>query len=81
MSLFPIQAVFDGDFVVILVPVDDEDPMTTVAAKVAHHAVGHRVPQQGRPLRVRHQGSVLAGDATVVTAGVAPMDVVQVGYA
>ena len=35
MSLFPLQAVFDGDFVVILVPVDDEDPMTTVAAKVA----------------------------------------------
>jgi toluene monooxygenase system protein B len=81
MSLFPLQAVFDGDFVVILVPVDDEDPMTAVAAKVAHHAAGHRVPEQGRPLRVRHQGAVLAGDATVVTAGVAPMDVVQVGYA
>jgi toluene monooxygenase system protein B len=80
MALFPLQAVFDGDFVVVLVPVDDEDLMPEVAAKVAHHAVGHRVPVQDRPLQVRHHGTPLLDDATVVTAGVGPMDVVQVGY-
>lgn len=81
MALFPLQAVFDGDFVVLVVPVDDEDPMTAIADKVAHHVVGHRLPAQDRLLRVRHNGSVLPDDATVVTASVGPMDVVQVGYA
>jgi toluene monooxygenase system protein B len=81
MALFPLQAVFDGDFVVLLVPVDDADPMTVVAEKVAHHAAGHRVQAQSGPMTVRHGGAVVAGDATVVTAGIAPMDVVQVGYA
>jgi toluene monooxygenase system protein B len=81
MALFPLQAVFDGDFVVLLVPVDDGDPMTTVAAKVAYHAAGHRVAEQDRPLQARHRGAVLAGDATVTSAGVGPMDVIQVGYA
>ncbi|GAB2985092.1 toluene monooxygenase [Amycolatopsis acidiphila] len=81
MALFPLQAVFDGDFVVLLVPVDDEDSMSVVADKVAHHVVDHRVARQDRPLRVRHDGNPLPEDATVVTAGVGPLDVVEVGYA
>jgi toluene monooxygenase system protein B len=79
MALFPLQAAFDGDFVVLLVPVDDEDPMTVVAQKVLHHAAG-RVEAQDRPLGVRFNAAPLPDDATVVTAGVGPMDVVQVGY-
>lgn len=81
MALFPVQGVFEGDFVVLLVPIDDADPMTVVAQKVAHHAAGHRVPAQDRPLLVRHGDRVLADDDTVVTAGVGPMDVLEVGYA
>lgn len=81
MALFPLQAVFEGDFVVLLVPVDDEDPMTVVAEKVAHHAAGRRVAAQTGPLRVRHASRDLAADATVQTAGVGPLDVVEVGYA
>jgi toluene monooxygenase system protein B len=81
MALFPLQAMFEGDFVVVVVPVDDADPMTEVAAKVAYHSVGHRVPPQDRPMQVQHNGAVLADDATVVTAGVGPMDVLRVGYA
>jgi toluene monooxygenase system protein B len=81
MALFPLQAVFEGDFVVLLVPVDDEDSIATVAGKVAHHAVGHRVADLDRPMQVRHAGAVLPDDATVLTAGVGPMDVVQVEYA
>ena len=81
MALFPLQAVFDGDFVVLLVPVDDADPMTTIAEKVAAHAAGARVATLDRPLQVRFESAVLADDATVVSAGIGPMGVVEVGYA
>jgi toluene monooxygenase system protein B len=80
MALFPLQAIFDGDFVALLVPVDDGDPMTAVAQAVAYHAVGHRVAAQDKPLEVRHQGRTVSDADTVVTAGIGPMDVVQVGY-
>lgn len=80
MALFPVQAYFDGDFVVLVVPIDDEDPMTTIADKVAYHVVDRRVAAEDRPMQVRHNGVVLAGDATVVTAGVGPMDVLRVSY-
>ncbi|MCF7550850.1 toluene-4-monooxygenase system B family protein [Pseudonocardia sp. WMMC193] len=81
MALFPLQAFFEGDFVVLVVPVDDEDSMTAIAEKVAYHVVDRRVAAQDRPMQVRHEGRVLAGQDTVVTAGVGPMDVLQVGYA
>jgi len=32
MALFPVQGIFEGDFVVLLVPVDTDDPMTVVDA-------------------------------------------------
>jgi toluene monooxygenase system protein B len=81
MALFPIQAVFDGDFVVLLVPVDTEDPMRVVAEKVAHHVVGRRVAAQDRPMRVRRLGEVLADDTTIAQANLTPLDVLEVGYA
>jgi toluene monooxygenase system protein B len=81
MALIPLQAVFDGDMVVLLVPVDDQDPMTTVAGKVAHHVVDRRVAARDRPLLVRHAGRTLPGDLTVAAAGLVPLDVVDVGYA
>jgi toluene monooxygenase system protein B len=81
MALFPAQAVFEGDFVVLLVPVDDEQPMTEVAAAVAHHVVGKRVPAQDRPLQVSYNGKVLADDATLSGEGIAPLEVLRVAYA
>ncbi len=81
MALFPVQGIVDGDFVVILAAIDTDDPMSVVAKKIAHHAVDRRVEAQDRPLQVRHDGAVLDPDATVVTAGVAPLDVLVVGYA
>jgi toluene monooxygenase system protein B len=81
MALFPVQGVFEGDFVVILVPIDTEDPMTVVAQKIAYHVVDRRVPAQDRDMQVRHNGNVLPADATVVDAGVAPLDVLEVAYA
>lgn len=81
MALFPVQGIVENDFVVVLVPIDDTDPMTVVAEKIAHHAVDRRVPLQDRPLRVRHQGRFLPAEVTVVEAGVAPLDVLEVVYA
>jgi toluene monooxygenase system protein B len=80
MALFPVQGIFEGDFVVMLIPVDDADPMSIVAEKVAHHAAGRRVAPQPGALQVRHRGLVLPDTSTVIDAGVAPLDVLQVGY-
>jgi toluene monooxygenase system protein B len=81
MAPFPVQGIFEGDFVVLLVPVDDEAPMTDVAAAIAHHAVGKRVPAQDRPMKVSHQGVELADDATITSSQIAPLDVLRVAYA
>jgi len=81
MALFPVQGIFDGDFVVILAAIDTEDPMSVVGQKIAHHAVDRRVYEQDRPFEVRHNGTVLDPDATVISAGVAPLDVLTAGYA
>jgi toluene monooxygenase system protein B len=81
VALFPVQGIVEGDFVVLLAAIDSEDPMSTVATKIAHHAVDRRIEAQDGPLQVRHNGTVLHPDDTVVSAGVAPMDVLVVGYA
>jgi toluene monooxygenase system protein B len=46
MALFPIYGVFKGDFVPHLVAVDTEDTMSTVAEKIAVHAIGRRLPAE-----------------------------------
>jgi toluene monooxygenase system protein B len=81
MAPFPVQAIFEGDFVVLLVPVDDEQPMTEVAQAVAHHVVGKRVPAQDRPMKVSYQGAELADDATITSSQIGPLDVLRVAYA
>jgi toluene monooxygenase system protein B len=80
MAPLPVQAIFDGDFVVLLVPVDTDDPMPVVAEKVAHHAVGRRVAKQDRPMRVRHAGQFLADETTIADANLSPLDILEVGY-
>jgi toluene monooxygenase system protein B len=80
MAMVPLQAVFEGDIVVLLVLVDDQDPMHVVAGKVAHHAAGVRVPALDRPLAVTFQGRMVDDDATTAAAGIGPLDVVRVGY-
>ncbi|MBK6871520.1 MAG: toluene-4-monooxygenase system B family protein [Kineosporiaceae bacterium] len=81
MALFPIQGIVEGDFVVVLVPVDDTDPMTVVAEKIAYHGVGKRVPAQERPLKVRYRGNLLDDEATLAGLGATPMEVLEVVYA
>jgi toluene monooxygenase system protein B len=81
MALFPVQGIVEGDFVVVLVPVDDTDPMTVVAEKIAYHGIGRRVPAQDRPLRVRYRGELLDDAATIQAVGCLPLDVLEVVHA
>jgi toluene monooxygenase system protein B len=81
MALFPVQGCVEGDFVLVLVPVDDQDPMSTVAQAIAYHGIGKRVAAQDRPLRVRWQGDLVADDTTIAALGCAPLDVLEVVYA
>lgn len=81
MAMFPIQGITEGDFVVVLALVDDEQPMSEVAQAIAYHGIGKRVAPQDRPLRVRYQGELLADDATIQSVGCAPLDVLEAVYA
>jgi toluene monooxygenase system protein B len=84
MATVPLQAVFRGDFAVLLVSVDDQDTMEVVAQKVAYHVIRRRLPPQDAPMRVqynnRDNNRVLAPDQTVTQAGIPPMSLVEVFY-
>ena len=80
MAMFPVQGIVEGDFVVVLVTPDDQDPMTAVAQAIAHHGIGTRGAAQDRPLRVRYKGTILDDTATIAGTGCAPMDVLEVVY-
>jgi toluene monooxygenase system protein B len=54
MAIFPVSSNFEADFVIQLVPVDDECTMDEVAAACAVHSLNRRVaPRPGKILRVR----------------------------
>jgi toluene monooxygenase system protein B len=80
MAIVPLQAAFRGDFVALLVPVDDQDTMEVVAQKVAHHVIHRRLPPQHAPMRVQYNDRVLPPDQTVAQAGMPPMSFVEVFY-
>jgi toluene monooxygenase system protein B len=76
----PVNARFDDDFVTQLVLVLETDTMRDVAAKVAHHVVGKRLPHKHRPMVVRYQGRALPADMTVAQAGIAPLQNISVDW-
>lgn len=80
MALLPLTALFDGDVLELLIPVDDTDTVDAVAAQVARHVVGRRVARRDAPIRLRHNGQVLAPDAVIGTSGVEPLDHVEVFF-
>lgn len=81
MAQLPVQGIVENDFVSLLAVVDDADPISTVAQQIASHAIGIRVAEQDRPLRVRHRGVFLDNDSTLAQAGCTPMEVLEVRYA
>jgi hypothetical protein len=46
MALIPVYGRFVGDFTALLVAVDTEDTIDEVAAKIAVHAIGPRLPDE-----------------------------------
>ncbi|OBI06259.1 toluene monooxygenase [Mycolicibacter nonchromogenicus] len=80
MALLPLTALFEGDVLELLIPVDDADTVEAVSAAIAHHVVGHRVAQRDAPIRLRHNGNVLDPTLGIGAAGVGPLDHVEVFY-
>jgi len=76
----PINAKFNDDFVTQLVLVLNTDTMREVAAKVAQHVVGKRLPARDADMVVRYQGQVMSPDVTVAEAGIAPLQNVSVDW-
>ena len=81
MSLIPLAAAFRQDFVVQIIPVEDTDTMEMVAQKVAAHAVDLRVAPKKVPMLVVFEGKSLPSEDTVASAGIGPMDFIEVRYA
>jgi toluene monooxygenase system protein B len=79
--LIPVNAVFDDDFLELLVPVMSNNTIAELAGAVAHHVEGVRVPARDVAKVVYHKGRQLAPELTVAQAGVAPLDHVRVDYA
>ncbi len=80
MAPFPIVSNFERDFVLLLVPVDDQNTMDEVAAAAAHHSVGRRVaPQPGKVIRVRRQGAAefYPREACLAETDVKPMETLE----
>jgi toluene monooxygenase system protein B len=80
MAMIPLMAAFRGDFLTQLVPVDTEDDMATVAAKVAHHAVGLRVAQKNAPMAVFFNDRQLPPEMKFTDSGIGVMDYIEAGY-
>lgn len=80
MAVIPVQGTVEGDFVLNLVAIDDQDSEMEVAQKIAAHSVDRRVAAQDRPMVVRVNGDQLAEGCTPAQAGVQPMDFLEVSY-
>jgi toluene monooxygenase system protein B len=81
MALLPLTALFEGDVLELLIPVDDGDTVESVGAQIAHHVVGRRVARRDAAIRVRHNGRVLDPEAAIGASGVAALDHVEAFYA
>jgi len=79
----PLSTNFEGDFILKLVVVDEDDSMDTVAQKTASHTVGRTVQAQvGGVLRVRRHGASapFARSTTVREAALIVMECIDVFY-
>jgi toluene monooxygenase system protein B len=82
MAALPLATSFDGDFIIKLVVVDDDDTMDEVARKTASHSAGRTVPLRTGVLRVRLTGASIPFDRQVTPRqmGLGPMESIEVYY-
>jgi toluene monooxygenase system protein B len=79
--LIPLNAIFDDDFLELLIPVMSNNTIAELAGAVAQHVEGVRVPARDAEKVVFFDGRQLAPGLTVAEAGIAPLDHVRVDYA
>ena len=80
MALLPLTALFEGDLLELLIPVDDADTVESVGQQIAHHVVGRRIARRDAPIRLRHDGTALDPTAAIGASGVGPLDHVEAYY-
>lgn len=83
MTTVPLAILFEGDFVLKLLPVESEDSMDTLAEKASTVTVGiHVADQPDKTIRVRKDGNdePFPRDMTVEAAGLTPMDGVNLYF-
>lgn len=83
MALFPIASKFEGDFVLKLVPVDDESTMAEVADAASVHSINlHVAEQPGKTIRARKEGASdpFPLDMKLKDAGLMPTECVEFYY-
>lgn len=81
MAAFPLFSNFQHDFVIQLVPVDDENTMDEVAEAAAYHSVGRRVAAQpDKIMRVRKQDAeeFFPRNMKVRDSGLKPTETVEI---
>jgi toluene monooxygenase system protein B len=76
----PLHAVFETDFIAILVWVTADNTMAQVAEAIAAHVEGKRVRALPLEKIVIHHGRRLPSTLTVAQAGFKPRDHVTVEY-
>ncbi|TDU28874.1 toluene monooxygenase system protein B [Panacagrimonas perspica] len=78
----PVNAIFEGDCMSLLVVLLGGETVAEAAAKVASHVVGIRVrPRDARLIVADSSGRDVADSLTVKAAGISPMDAIRVRYA
>lgn len=81
MAAFPLFSNFQHDFVIQLVPVDDDNTMDEVAEAAAYHSVGRRVAAQpDKIMRVRKQDAeeFFPRNMKVRDSGLKPTETVEI---
>jgi hypothetical protein len=77
----PVNALFEGDLVTLLVLLLSTDTVAEAAEKVASVVVGQRVAARDAPLVLSYAGRDVAPDQTVAEAGITPLSEVFVRFA
>jgi hypothetical protein len=82
MALIPVYGRFVGDFTAHLVGVDTEDTIDEVAAKIAVHVVGRRLPEQigAKGLEVLSGGRTLAPTSRLKDSSPRPLQWLDVRW-